>query len=141
MLSDSSLVSLSVLSSFHDLLVRLLPPQTHFAYSLTLPMRNPVACSLLCVVSCVHVHFSNIPSLHLLSLPPCPPAGKPFFSVHGDGHKGAAEPGGTWADPAEQPFSWPLGFSFYPGNTLFLGCLSSSRCKLILLLPSLILLL
>ena len=77
---------------------------------------------------------------HSLSASPFPPSvscRRAVFSVHSAGHKGAAEPGGTWADPAEQPFSWPRGFS-YPCSTLFLGCLPSSCCRLILLPPSLI---
>ena len=88
--------SLGVPTSFQDLLIWLLPPQTHFACALTSYMRNPVACSLLCVVSCVHVHFSNIPCLPLLSLPSCPPAGKPFFqftALATRGQQNPVEPG------------------------------------------------
>lgn len=72
-----------------------------------------------------------------LSLPSCPPAGKPCFqstALATRGQQNPVEPG------LIQQGSPSLGpqVSPYPRSTSFLGCLSSGCCRFILLSPSLI---
>ena len=91
----------------------------------------------MCLVSCVRVRFSNIPCLRLLSFSPLASFAREALSqstaLATRGQQNQAELGLT----QRSSLALGPGFSSHPGSVLFLGCLSGSCYRVVLLPPSL----